>query len=181
MKRLCLRGWLMGSELEKRSSLDAKLLSMARKSPVEIAEATGLEPGFVAERISQLLESRDWLSDRQQERLLLEEIADLKDVVMERVRFADEKDFAGVANVALRTLKLISERLDARKKLVDLDIETIQASQARLFGRAFDIALSYVVGSFKALEEVPAAEDVDVLVREGLRLAAVELDRNVAE
>jgi hypothetical protein len=31
-------------ELEK-SSLDEKLLSLARKSPVEIAELTGLEPG----------------------------------------------------------------------------------------------------------------------------------------
>jgi hypothetical protein len=168
-------------ELEKRSSLDAKLLSLARKSPEEIADLTGLDARFVAERISQLLESRDWLSDRQQERLLLEEIADLKDMIMERVRFADEREFAGVANVALRTLKLISERLDARKKLVDVDIESITQSQARLFGKAFDLALGYVVDSFKALEEVPADEDVDVIVREGLKRAAAELERNVSE
>jgi hypothetical protein len=168
-------------ELVNRSAMDAKLLSLARKSPEEIADLTGLDARFVAERISQLLESRDWLSDRQQERLLLEEIADLKDMIMERVRFADEKEFAGVANVALRTLKLISERLDARKKLVDVDIESITASQARLFGKAFDLALGYVVDSFKALEEVPAEEDVDVIVREGLKRAAAELERNVSE
>jgi hypothetical protein len=111
----------------------------------------------------------------------LEEIADLKDMILERVRFADEKDFAATANVALRTLKLISERLDARKKLVDVDIDTIQVAQARLFGKAFDLALGYVVGSFKALEEVPDGEDVDVIVREGLKLAAAELERNVSE
>jgi hypothetical protein len=169
------------SELVGRSAMDAKLLSFARKSPEEIAELTGLDARFVAERISELLESRDWLSDRQQERLLLEEIADLKDMILERVRFADDKDFAATANVALRTLKLISERLDARKKLVDLDINTIQAAQARLFGKAFDLALGYVVDSFKALEEVPAEEDVDVIVREGLKRAAVELERNVSE
>ena len=168
------------SELERRGAVDSKLLSLARKSPEEISELTGLDARFVAERISQLLESRDWLSDRQQERLLLEEIADLKDLIMERVRFADEKEFAGVANVALRTLKLISERLDSRRKLVDADIESITQSQARIFGRAFDLALSYVVSSFKSLEEVPASEDVDVIVREGLKLAAVELERNVA-
>ena len=127
------------------------------------------------------MESRDWLSDRQQERLLLEEIADLKDMIMERVRFADEKDFAGVANVALRTLKLISERLDARRKIVEQDINEISAAQARLFGKAFDLALGYVVDSFKALEEVPAEEDVDVIVREGLKRAAAELERNVSE
>jgi hypothetical protein len=168
------------SELEGRSAIDGKLLSLARRSPQEIAELTGLDARFVAERVSFLLESRDWLSDRQQERLLLEEIADLKDEVMARMRMADEKDFAQVANVALRTLKLISERIDARRKIVDADINEITAAQARIFGKAFDLALAYVVDSFKALEEVPAEEDVDVIVREGLKRAAVELERNVS-
>jgi hypothetical protein len=168
------------SEVEVRSAVDGKLLSLARRSPEEIAELTGLDARFVASRISELLESRDWLSDRQQERLLLEEIADLKDEVMARMRVADERDFAQVANVALRTLKLISERLDSRRKLIDADINEITAAQARVFGKAFDLALSYVVDSFKALEEVPAEEDVDVIVREGLKRAAVELERNVS-
>jgi hypothetical protein len=168
------------SEVEKRGAVDSKLLSLARRSPEEISEVTGLDARFVAERISQLLESRDWLSDRQQERLLLEEIADLKDEVMARMRVADEKDFAQVANVALRTLKLISERLDSRRKIVDADINEITGAQARIFGKAFDLALSYVVTNFKSLEEVPASEDVDVIVREGLKLAAAELERNVA-
>jgi len=168
------------SEVEKRGAVDSKLLSLARRSPEEISELTGLDARFVASRISELLESRDWLSDRQQERLLLEEIADLKDEVMARMRVADERDFAQVANVALRTLKLISERLDSRRKLIDADINEITAAQARVFGKAFDLALAYVVDSFKALEEVPAEEDVDVIVREGLKRAAVELERNVS-
>lgn len=169
----------MGSELtSNRSAIDAKLLSYARKSPEEIAELTGLDAKFVAERISQLLESRDWLSDRQQERLLLEEIADLKDMVMDRVRFADEKDFAGIANVALRTLKLISERLDARRKLVDADIESITQAQARVFGRAFNLALEHVVDVLGADVD---AEIVDATVADGLRKAARSLESNVAE
>lgn len=166
------------SELEKRGAVDSKLLSLARKSPQEISDLTGLDAGFVAERISQLLESRDWLSDRQQERLLLEEIADLKDMVMDRVRFADEKDFAGIANVALRTLKLISERLDARRKLVDADIESITAAQARVFGRAFNLALEHVVG---VLGDGVDAEVVDAAVADGLKKAARSLESNVAE
>ena len=172
------RGLLMGSDLERRGAVDAKLLSLARKSPQEISDLTGLDAGFVAERISQLLESRDWLSDRQQERLLLEEIADLKDMVMDRVRFADEKDFAGIANVALRTLKLISERLDARRKLVDSDIESITAAQARVFGRAFNLALEHVVG---VLGDGVDAEVVDAAVADGLKKAARSLESNVAE
>jgi hypothetical protein len=166
----------MGSELVNRSAIDAKLLSYARKSPDEIAELTGLDAKFVAERISQLLESRDWLSDRQQERLLLEEIADLKDLVMERVKFADEKDFAGVANVALRTLKLISERLDARKRLVDADISEISAAQARVFGKAFDLALTHVVG---VLGDGLDPDVVDATVQDGLKKAARSLESSV--
>ena len=168
------------SEVERRGAVDAKLLSLARKSPQEISDLTGLDAKFVAERISQLLESRDWLSDRQQERLLLEEIAELKDMVMDRVRFADDREFANVANVALRTLKLISERLDARRKLVDTDINEITAAQARLFGRAFDAALSHVVAGVKLTSEIDD-ELVDSLVVEGLKLAARSLDANVAE
>ena len=169
----------MGSELStNRSAIDGKLLSLARKSPEEIAELTGLDAKFVASRISELLESRDWLSDRQQERLLLEEIADLKDMIMERVRFADEKDFAGVANVALRTLKLISERLDARKKLVEADINEISAAQARVFGKAFDLALGHVV---KVLGEDVDHDLVDATVRDGLKMAARSLESNVSE
>ena len=156
--------------------MDGKLLALARKSPEEIAELTGLDARFVAERISQLLESRDWLSDRQQERLLLEEIADLKDMVMDRVRFADEKDFAGIANVALRTLKLISERLDSRRKLVDQDIESITQAQARLFGKAFNLALEHVV---KVLGEDVDPEIVDATVQDGLKKAAKSLESSV--
>lgn len=167
----------MGSELSSnRSAIDGKLLSLARKSPDEIAELTGLDARFVAERISQLLESRDWLSDRQQERLLLEEIADLKDMVMDRVKFADEKDFAGIANVALRTLKLISERLDSRRKLVDADINEITAAQARVFGKAFDLALSHVV---TVLGEDADPDIVDATVRDGLKKAAKSLESSV--
>ena len=163
-------------ELVGRSAVDSKLLSLARKSPVEIAELTGLDAGFVASRVVELLESRDWLSDRQQERLLLEEVADLKDLVLERLRSAEDRDFAATANVALRALKLIGERLDSRRRLVDADIESITAAQARLFGQVFDRALEHVVGSL--LSDVDR-DVVDGVVADALRLAARELEGHV--
>ena len=167
------------SEVE-RSAVDARLLAMARRSPQEIADATGLDARFVAERISFLLESRDWLSDRQQERLLLEEVSELKDLVMDAVRSSgDAKDFAATASVALRTLKLVGERLDSRRKLVEADINEITAAQARMFGKAFDKALSHVVERIKAVEVLPEPEHVDAWVADGLRLAVRELDSHV--
>lgn len=160
-----------------RSAVDRRLLGLARRSPVEIAELTGLDAGFVASRISELLGSRDWLSDRQQERLLLEEVAELKDLVMDELRSSvGGDDFVATASVALRALRLIGERLDSRRRLVDADIESIQAAQARLFGRAFDIALQSVV---RVLGDGVDRGVVDAAVSDGLRLAARELESSV--
>jgi hypothetical protein len=167
-------------ELE-RTDLDERLLSLARKSPVEIAELTGLEPGFVAERVAFLLDSKDWLTDRQEERLLLIEAAALKDRAFGMLDDVGPNEFAGVANVVLRTLRLVSERLDARRKLVDSDIERITAAHAKVFAEAFDAALQYIVAGFKAFEGVPSDDDVDDLVEQGLKRAGAVLDANLFE
>jgi hypothetical protein len=169
----------MSKDIAKRSAMDSRLLSLARKSPDEIAEITGLESRYVAERITHLLESRGWLSDRQEERLLLEEITDLKDEVMARMKLSDDQTFSATANVALRALKLISERIDSRKKLVQADIAEITQAQAKVFGAAFDKALTHIVQEFKAAEE-PDNEMIDAFVSDGLRLAVKQLESNVS-
>ena len=165
----------------ERTNLDEKLLSLARKSPVEIAEATGLEPGYIAERIAYLLDSKDWLTDRQEERLLLIEAASLKDKAFGMLDEVEMKDFASVANVVLKSLRLVSDRLDARRKLVDDDIQKITAAHAKIFAQAFDAALQYIIAGFKAFEGVPSDEDVDDLVEQGLKRAGSILDANIFE
>jgi hypothetical protein len=167
-------------ELE-RTNLDEKLLSLARKSPTEIAEATGLDAGFVAERIAYLLDSKDWLTDRQEERLILIEAATLKDKAFGMLEDVGPQEFAGVANVVLKTLRLVSERLDARRKLVDDDIQKITAAHAKIFAQAFDAALQYIISGFKAFDGVPSDEDVDDLVEQGLKCAGSVLDANLFE
>ena len=167
-------------ELE-RTNLDDKLLSLARKSPTEIAEATGLDAGYIAERIAHLLDSKDWLTDRQEERLLLIEAADLKDRAFGMLNDVGPQEFAGVANVVLKSLRLVSERLDARRKLVDSDIQKITASHAKIFATAFDAALQYIIAGFKAFDGVPSDDEVDDLVEQGLRRAGSILDANLFE
>ena len=159
--------------------MDSRLLGLARKSPVEIAELTGLDSRYVAERITFLLESRGWLSDRQEERLLLEEVTDLKDEVLLRMRLADDQTFSATAGVALKALKLIAERIDSRKKLVQADIAEITAAQAKVFGAAFDKALTHIVQEFKSAVE-PDSETIDAFVSDGLRLAVRQLESNVS-
>lgn len=165
----------------ERSSLDEKLLSLARRSPAEIAEVTGLEPGYIAERIAYLLDSKDWLTDRQEERLLLIEAGSLKDKAFGMLEDVGPQEFAGVANVVLKSLRLVSERLDARRKLVDDDIQKITAAHAKIFAEAFDAALQYIVAGFKAFDGVPAEEEVDELVEQGLKRAGAVLDANIFE
>ena len=167
-------------ELE-RTNLDERLLSLARKSPAEIAEATGLEPGYIAERIAYLLDSKDWLTDRQEERLLLIEAASLKDKAFGMLDEVEGRDFASVANVVLKSLKLVSERLDARRKLVDDDIQKITAAHAKIFAQAFDAALQYIISGFRAFDGVPEDEEIDDLVEKGLKRAGSILDANIFE
>jgi hypothetical protein len=162
-----------------RSDLDERLLSLARRSPAEIAELTGLDAGYVAERVAFLLDSKDWLSDRQEERLLLVEASALKDKAFSMLDAVGPNEFAGVANVVLRSLRLVSERLDARRKLVDADIERITQAHARIFAEAFDVALRHIVDGFKGFDEVPGDDEVDLLVEEGLRRASSVLDGKV--
>jgi hypothetical protein len=157
-------------EIEK-SSLDEKLLLLARRSPSEIAELTGLDARYVAERIAYLLDSKDWLTDRQEERLLLIEAGSLKDKAFSMLDAVGPNEFAGVANVVLRSLKLVSERLDARRRLVDEDIGRITAAHAKLFAEAFDTALRFIVSGFKAFDGVPSEDEVDALVVAGLKRA----------
>jgi hypothetical protein len=167
-------------ELE-RTNLDEKLLSLARKSPMEIAELTGLDPKYVAERVAYLLDSKDWLTDRQEERLLLIEAGSLKDRAFDMLDAVGPQEFAGVANVVLKSLRLVSERLDARRKLVDDDIQKITAAHAKIFAQAFDAALQYIISGFKAFEGVPGDEEIDDLVEQGLRRAGSVLDANLFE
>jgi len=165
-------------EKVSRSALDEKLLRLARLSPVEIGEQTGLGAAAAAARIAELLESRDWLSDRQEERLLLVEAASLKDRAFAALDGVEGSEFAQVANVVLRSLKLVGERLDARRKLVDADLDRITSAHARMFGEAFDAALSHIVG---VLGEGLDPEVVDAAVADGLRAAGELLSKRVVD
>lgn len=161
-----------------RSALDEKLLRYARRSPAEIAELTGLDAAVAASRIAELLESRDWLSDRQEERLLLVEAASLKDRAFEALDGVEGSEFAQVANVVLRSLKLVGDRLDARRKLVDADLERLTSAHARMFGEAFDVALNHIVSVLGA-DVDPAI--VDAAVADGLVKAGELLSKRVVE
>ena len=121
------------AERKKRTNIDRILLVNARKSPLEISEATGLPVDVAMARLYELLRSRDHFSERQEERLLIIEMGDLIDEVRDRMTAANDDNFADIANVALRGYEAISKRLDARRKLTQADISEITRAQGEMF------------------------------------------------
>ena len=168
-----------------KSSLDEKILANARKSHSEIALLTGLDAAYVAERLAALLDAPDYLSDRQEERLLLLEAAAFKDKMNDildgySMEAGDAAGIASLGNVVLRSMKLIAERLDSRRKLVDEDINKITEAHAKVFAQAFDLALQHIVMGFRAFDGVPSDEEIDILVEDGLRKASRVLSANLS-
>ena len=73
------------TERAQRSALDELLLRNARKSPEQIEIATGIPANDAMERLTFLLRSRDWMSERMSEMLLMIEMGDLIDDVKKRL------------------------------------------------------------------------------------------------
>jgi len=160
---------------KERSALDEKLLRNAKKSLTELSEMTGLPAKDVSERLAWLLEDRGWMTERMEERYMLIELADLAADARRRLNYAEDKDYGGIAKVVLQGFQQMADRWDARRAMVDADIDKITAAHARLFGRSFDIALGHILDSLGVDED-----DARELKLEGLRLAAEELsDRTI--
>lgn len=124
---------LREEERKKRTNIDRIILANARKSYEEISAATGVPVDQIAVRLEQLLRSRDHLTERQEERLLIIEMGDLIDEVKDRMGGAKDENYADIANVALRGYDSIAKRLDARRKLNEVDISEITRGQGEMF------------------------------------------------
>jgi DNA-binding Lrp family transcriptional regulator len=169
-------------ERKKRSAIDEKLLQNARKSPTEIAELTGLRPEDVAERISRLLEDRGYLSERQDERLMLVELGDLISESRERLKTAADVDFAPIGKIVLGAFQVMAERWDKRKRLVDADIEKISAANAKIFGEAYGIAGNDIISTIETVYSIKIPDDERYeILRGALQKADRSLNKNVLE
>lgn len=120
-------------ERKKQSNIDRIILRNARKSYEEIHDATGVPVDEIAVRLDNLLTTRDHLTERQEERLLIIEMGDLIDDMKLRMEGAKEENYADIANVTLRGYEAIAKRLDARRKLTEVDIAEITRSQGQMF------------------------------------------------
>lgn len=169
---------LREEERLKRSNIDRILLVNARKSPEEISERTGLPVDRAMERLYTLLRSRDHLSDRMEERLLIIEMGDLIDEVTDRMRASNDDNFADIANVALRGYEAISKRLDARRKMAEIDINKVTQAQGEMFLAVMLEAVNLVS---TRMEEMHPDLDFDIRgeIEEGFAIALPEAQESV--
>lgn len=155
---------------------DHQLLQLAAngKSPIEIAEETGIAPEAVALRIRELLSSRDIWNDLEREKLLIHSIYELKTRLeknIDTVVFDPKllKEYRGL-------LDLLGQRLEARTRITDADLEKVSKAQGLRLIHVVEIAY------YKAREAlIRAYPDVDLEVLDnamnlGLQEAAMELE-----
>lgn len=132
----------MSKEIERRSNTDRILLRYARKSPNEIEELTGIPAEEALARLNELLDSKDHLTLRRQEILILENLNELFHESRERMSNAGDRDYAAIANAALRSATHMLAQIEKARKLNVIDVNKITEGQARIFGKVFDAGFS---------------------------------------
>lgn len=121
------------AEKRARSALDELLLSNARKSPEHIEDVTGIPAKQAMERLAHLLRSRDWMSERMEERLLIIELGELIEGVKARLENVSEQYYSDTANVALRGYEAIGKRMDTRLAITEMEMSQITRVQAEVY------------------------------------------------
>lgn len=121
------------AEKKARSALDELLIANARKSPDEIEAITGIPAEQAIERLAFILRTRDWMSERMEERLLIIELGNLIEGVKKRLEDVSEQYYSDTANVALRGYEAIGKRMDTRLAITEMEMSEITRVQAEVY------------------------------------------------
>lgn len=124
---------LYQAEKRARNGLDELLIANARKSPEEIEMVTGIPAEQAMERLGFILRTRDWMSERMEERLLIIELGNLIDGVKKRLENVSEQYYSDTANVALRGYEAIGKRMDTRLAITEMEMSEITRVQAEVY------------------------------------------------
>lgn len=129
------------------SGLDARLLTMAasHKSPEEMSEELGgsISPARAAQRVREILSSRDWLSHAAQEQLVMQEMVELKDRLKNLIARWDEADYLHGLDPRMIAMlqKMLTDLLKAveqRRKAASTERITIRTAHAALIVSAIE-------------------------------------------
>jgi hypothetical protein len=156
------------------SLLDEKILLLAdHMSPEEISRELGgvISPARVRLRKDELVKSHTWLERADEDFIVTWKLRRVL-AKLEGQHFDLDN-----AKVQLSFLKAIGDRLDKRKAASEAELNALYGNQARIMGRAIDMALSYMKGALRGAVD---PELWDEALKEGLYHAQAELDRHQA-
>lgn len=126
--------------------LDRRLLRHARKSPAEIERLTGIPADEVAERLSILLDQRNWRDDLMEEKLLIIQVQDLIHDLQNRLTEAESaEEYTMLARVLTTNVKMMLDQIERRRKNVDADLQRVTVAQAQLMANAISLAAERAV------------------------------------
>lgn len=163
------------------SVTDKRLLALARRSmsPDEISEELGglISPARAAQRVKEILRSHDWLSQEEQQGLLLLDMLELRDILMDHVRneggliedprgggtyysFGDPRWSGNL----IRLLGEMSKMIVAAKADTETIKVTLRRKHAAVMTQAIDVAFRMVArGVLERTHELDEQQMLDLL------------------
>ena len=163
----------MDGEVEL-SHIDQVILRYAdSESPDEISVRLGgvITPERVAALGKKLLADATWLTQAEQEELVIRR---MRKIVAKMESGYQDLD---TQKAQIQALGEIAKRLDKRREVTQVDLNRLYGNQAQIMLRAVDLATGYLRGAFR--DQIDQ-EDWDAAIREGMALAAAELEKHEA-
>lgn len=136
------------------NDLDTKMLSLAdHMSPEAISRELGgvISPARVAVRVKELLTSSNWLTDYEQEQLVIDKMRKILRKLDERYLDLDN------AKVQLQLLRAVAERLDKRRSATQDELNSLHANHAQLLYECLQILIEKAALDEEARNSVRAA------------------------
>ncbi|MGO2150882.1 MAG: hypothetical protein ACTH32_06730 [Microbacterium gubbeenense] len=163
-------------ELRRSDSINDKLIRLTVEglSAERIsAELDGImPPAKVRLRVDELLKETDWLNNAQQEVAL---IRVMRRNLSQLQAFLEDGIDGDAMKISLSYIESILKRMDKQQEGTQAKLDEYNANVGRLIGRVVDQALTYMKG---ALRQQVDGDEWDVLVRDALRAARIEIEKH---
>jgi hypothetical protein len=156
------------------------LQNAAHSSPEELSELVNgvFTPAECAQRVHELLKKRDWLEQLEKQQLLINDLADIKDMLREKaLKGWDTR----AAEVFLKAVAQANEIIQANQFDLQAALTQINRAHAQMMLSAIHLALER---SFQELErrhaEIPRTELLEVM-HASIPAAFAEIEARVVD
>lgn len=164
-------------ELVSRSAMTETLIANFEEPIADTAKLLGIPKEKVLEKYAQLYEDRGWGTERMREMNILTKFEDLlASATKELDNAEDTTQYASMFGKIIIATKLLLDRIDARKKSVEVDVNKLTLYQARIMSSAISLAMERSVFDLQKLYPQIDPDEVQDVFDKNLPLAVKELE-----